>query len=293
MCINLALFLLIPCCVVAVVYTPFKYHQIDRQNLILQCIANSLDETTVGVNTFFLIFAASLVFYMQTGFAILCAGYVRTKNVQNTLLKNFIDACGASLGFYTVGYAFAFGGNGAVSDNDARATFIGTDNFFLMGVEDKAVWLFQYAFAATSATIVAGTLAERCQMLTYLMYSTAMTAFVYPVVAHSIWNSNGFLSSDNVTPFLGVGVVDFSGALVVHITGGVTALIAAKILGPRKGRFYFVTSSDGKEKRVANNFPGHSIALKVSAARVIHPSSNVKRSIHIVIYPPYIRHLGH
>ena len=207
---------------------------------------------------------------MQTGFAILCAGYVRTKNVQNTLLKNIIDACGASLGFYTVGYAFAFGGNGSVSDS-ARATFIGTENFFLMGVEDKAVLWFQYAFAATSATIVAGTLAERCQMLTYLLYSTAMTAFVYPVVAHSIWSSNGFLSSYNVAPFLGVGVVDFAGSTVVHVTGGVTALIAAKILGPRKGRFYFVTSSDGKETRVANNFPGHSIALKV---RVLHDHSS-------------------
>jgi len=264
-------------CVVAVVYTPSNFNQIVRQNLILQCIAKSLDETNVGVNTFFLIFAASLVFYMQTGFAMLCAGFVRNKNVQNSLLKNIIDACGASLGFYTLGYAFAFGGNGVVSDN-ARATFIGTDNFFLMGVEDKAVWLFQFAFAATSATIVAGTLAERCQMLSYLMYSTAMTAFVYPVVAHTIWNSNGFLSSYNVTPFLGVGAVDFSGALVVHVTGGVTALIAAKILGPRKGRFYFVTSSDGKEKRVANNFPGHSIALKVS---VLHRSFILLQTLNV------------
>lgn len=201
---------------------------------------------------------------MQTGFALLCAGYVRTKNVQNTLLKNFIDACGASLGFYTVGYAFAFGGNGSVISESVRATFVGTENFFLMGVENKALWLFQYAFSATSTTIVAGTLAERGQMLTYLLYSTAMTAFVYPVVAHSIWDNYGFLSSYNVAPFLGVGVVDFAGSLVVHVTGGLTALIAAKILGPRKGRFYFVTSSDGNEKRVAKNFSGHSIALQVS-----------------------------
>ena len=193
----------------------------------------------------------------------LCAGCVRTKNVQNTLLKNIIDACGASLGFYTVGYAFAFGGSGGVSNN-VRTTFVGNENFFLKGVEDKAVWLFQYAFAATSATIVAGTLAERCQMPTYLLYSTAMTAFVYPVVVHAIWNSNGFLSSSNVAPFLGIGIIDFAGSLTVHVTGGVTALIAAMILGPRKGRFNFVTLSDGKEKRVANNFKEHSIALKVS-----------------------------
>lgn len=199
----------------------------------------------------------------------LCAGYVRTKNVQDTLLKSIIDACGASLGFYTVGYALAFGGNSGVSDN-SRATFVGTDNFFTMGVEDKALWLLQLAFAATVTTIVAGALAERCQMLTYLLYSTLMAAFIYPVVAHSVWNSKGFLSSYNVAPFLGVGVVDFTGSLVIHVTGGMTALIAAKILGPRKGRFYFVTSSDGKEKRVANNF-SNSIELKASVCMV--PSS--------------------
>ena len=226
-----------------------------RQNLILQCIANSLDETNVSVDTFFLIYAASLVFYMQTGFAMLCAGSVRIKNLQNTMLKNILDACGAALGFYTLGYAFAFGGDGHI---EGKTTFIGTSNFFLIGIEEKAVWLFQFSFAATAATIVAGTLAERCQMLAYFFYSTAMTAFVYPVVSHSIWNTAGFLSSYNVAPLLGSGVVDFSGCLVVHVTGGLTALIAAKILGPRKGRFYVVD-----DKRIAKEFPGHSVALKV------------------------------
>jgi Amt family ammonium transporter len=230
------------------------YHP-HRQNLILKCIADSLDETNNSVDTFFLIYAASLVFYMQTGFAMLCAGSVRIKNLQNTMLKNILDACGASLGFYTVGYAFAFGGDDNI---EGKTTFIGTSNFFLMGVEEKAVWLFQFSFAATSATIVAGTLAERCQMLAYLFYSTAMTAFVYPVVSHSIWNYAGFLSSYSLEPLLGSGVVDFSGCLVVHVTGGLTALIAAKVLGPRKGRFYVV---DGKT--IANDFPGHSTALKV------------------------------
>ncbi|KAL3796987.1 hypothetical protein ACHAW5_005022 [Stephanodiscus triporus] len=231
-----------------------QFNHLRRQSFILECIANSLDATNVSVDTFFLIYAASLVFYMQTGFAMLCAGSVRIKNLQNTMLKNILDACGASLGFYTVGFAFAFGGNG---DSEGETTFIGTENFFLMGVEQKAVWLFQFSFAATSATIVAGTLAERSQMLAYLCYSAAMTAFVYPVAAHSIWNSAGFLSPYNVDPFLGTGTVDFAGCLVVHITGGLTALIAAKILGPRKGRFYQV---DGKI--TVNDFPGHSIALK-------------------------------
>jgi len=184
------------------------------------------------------------------------------KNLQNTMLKNLLDACGASLGFYTVGYAFAWGGR---SSDDEGTTFIGTENFFLMDVEQKAFWLFQFAFAATSATIVAGTLAERCQMLAYLLYSTALTAFIYPIIVHAIWNKMGFLSSYSANPLLGVGVVDFAGCLVVHTTGGLTALIAAFVLGPRKGRFYY----DGDRKRCANTFPGHSVALKVLGVLIL------------------------
>mmetsp|Transcript_29948 Transcript_29948/g.67592 ORF Transcript_29948/g.67592 Transcript_29948/m.67592 type:complete len:391 (-) Transcript_29948:683-1855(-) len=230
----------------------------DQQIFLLKCIADSLDDTNDGVNTFFLIYAASLVFFMQAGFAMLCAGSVRLKNLQNSMLKNLLDACGASLGYYTVGFAFAWGGSSPGESTNEGTTFVGTEQFFLMNVEQKAFWLFQFAFAATSATIVAGTLAERCQMLAYLAYSTALTAFVYPVVVHSIWNNTGFLSSFRAEPLLGVGVVDFAGCLVVHTTGGLTALIAAYVLGPRKGRFY--TGVDGK--RTAKDFPGHSTALK-------------------------------
>jgi len=234
----------------------------ERQDHLIRCLANSLDATNNGINTFYLIYAASLVFYMQAGFAMLCAGSVRIKNLQNTMLKNLLDACGSSLGFYTVGYAFAWGGSS--SDNEGT-TFIGTENFFLMDVEQKAFWLFQFAFAATSATIVAGTLVERCQMLAYLLYSAALTAFVYPVVVHSIWNKAGFLSSYSANPLLGVGVVDFAGSLVVHTTGGLTALIAAFVLGPRAGRFYF----DDDGRRCAKDFPGHSVALKVLGVLIL------------------------
>jgi len=232
----------------------------DQQIFLLKCIADSLDDTNAGVDTFFLIYAASLVFFMQAGFALLYAVSVPLKNLQNSMLKNLLDACGASLGFYTVGFAFAWGGSSSGHSSNEGTTFIGTDQFFLMNVDQKAFWLFQFAFAATSATIVAGTLAERCQMMAYLAYSTALTAFVYPVVVHSIWNNTGFLSSFRADPLLGVGVVDFAGCLVVHTTGGLTALIAAYVLGPRKGRFY--VGVDGK--RAAKDFHGHSVALKVS-----------------------------
>lgn len=119
-----------------------------------------------------LIYAAALVFFMQAGFAMVCAGAVRKKNVQNTMLKNLLDACGASLAFYTIGYAFAFGGSDYSS---TEKSFVGSQNFFLMGEDDYAFFLFQYAFSAASATIVAGTLAERCQMAAYLCYSFMLT----------------------------------------------------------------------------------------------------------------------
>jgi ammonium transporter, Amt family len=200
----------------------------------------------------------ALVFYMQSGFAMLCAGAVRKKNVGNTMLKNLLDACGAALAFFLVGYAFAFGGNDPNSD---KKTFIGTSNFMLMDVDDHAYWLFQYAFSAASATIVAGTLAERCQMVAYLCYSIMLGGFVYPVVAHAIWSHQGFLSHLAVNPLWGVGMIDFAGGGVVHMTGGTTALFATMILGPRRGRFHDET---GRELAKPNDFPGHSVALQVS-----------------------------
>lgn len=97
--------------------------------------------------------------------------------------------------------------------------------------------MFQVAFAATASTIVAGTLAERCQMVAYLCFSVALTAFVYPVIVHAVWSNNGFLSPFGVDPLWGTGMIDFAGSGVVHLTGGTTALIASFVLGPRKGRF--------------------------------------------------------
>jgi len=130
-----------------------------------------------------------------------------------------------------------------------------------MDVEDLAFWMFQYAFSAASTTIVAGTLAERCQMAAYLCYSIVLAGFVYPVIVHTCWSSNGFLSQTNDNPLFGVGVVDFAGSLVVHTTGGATALFATLILGPRRGRFH---DEQGRKLDKPKEFPGHSIALQVS-----------------------------
>ena len=157
---------------------------------------------------------------MQSGFAMLCAGYVRKKNIANTMLKNLLDSCGSAVAFFAVGYAFAFGG-----DNSGK-TFIGTTNFFLVGVEDLAFWFFQYSFSAASTTIVAGAIAERSQMTAYLCYSVVLGGLVYPVIAHAMWSSQGFLSPAATEPLWGTGVIDFAGSSVVHMTGGTTALFA-------------------------------------------------------------------
>jgi Amt family ammonium transporter len=226
---------------------------------LLQCISNTFDvaktDTDNSIDTFFLLFAASLVFFMQTGFAMISAGCVRINNVQNTLLKNLLDACGAAFGWYTVGYAFAYGRD----PNETATTFVGNNNFFLMGVENDSFWLFQLAFAATSTTIVAGALAERCQMTAYLAYSIMLSAFVYPVVVHAIWSPTGFLNPSNLNPLFGSGMIDFAGGAVVHITGGTTALIAAIVLGPRTMRFYDVT---GRLLDEPTDMPGHSLSLQ-------------------------------
>mmetsp|Transcript_24283 Transcript_24283/g.39653 ORF Transcript_24283/g.39653 Transcript_24283/m.39653 type:complete len:515 (+) Transcript_24283:124-1668(+) len=220
--------------------------------------ADTVSGVSEGLNVFFLLFAGAAVFMMQAGFAMLCAGSVRQKNVKNIMLKNLLDACGGAIGFYTVGYAFAYGTN-----DSGGKDFIGSSNFFIRNFStgpDFIGWFFQFAFAATAATIVAGTVAERCKMAAYLCYSCFLTGFVYPVVVHSIWSGNGFLTAFRDDPFRGVGVVDFAGSGVVHMCGGATALVAAIILGPRKGRFY---DEDGNPLETPTTFQAHSVALQI------------------------------
>jgi ammonium transporter, Amt family len=228
---------------------------------ILQCISKAVEnafeaqeEPEMGIS---LVLSGALVFCMQVGFAMVCAGFVRKKNVQNTMLKNLLDASGASVSFFCVGYAIAFGGQDATSPSKS---FIGTSNFFLLDVSNLGYWFYQYCFSAASTTIVAGTLAERCQMAAYLCYSMMLSGFVYPIVARALWSYNGILSPSSIDPFWGVGCVDFAGSGVVHITGGTTALFATAILGARRGRFH---DDSGRRLDVPREFRGHSVALQV------------------------------
>lgn len=171
-------------------------HDGDLQGVV-QCVANWVEQeqaNTVAqtaapagvdpedLNNWLLLLAGSLIFFMQPGFAMLCAGSVRRKNVNNTMLKNLLDASGAALAFYVVGYAIAYGG-----ETDRAHTFAGNDDFFLStGNVNPAFFFFQYTFCAASVTIVASTLAERCTMISYLCFSVVTAGIVYPVVAHCI-----------------------------------------------------------------------------------------------------------
>mmetsp|Transcript_5693 Transcript_5693/g.8256 ORF Transcript_5693/g.8256 Transcript_5693/m.8256 type:complete len:517 (+) Transcript_5693:131-1681(+) len=217
---------------------------------------DSLDAFKGNVDVFYSLVCGALIFFMQCGFAMLCAGSVRQKNVKNIMLKNILDACGGAIGFFTIGYALSNGSGGAFVSTSSAEYLL---NGFSEG-GDYIAWFFQFTFAATAATIVAGTVAERCKMAAYLCYSLMLTMFVYPVVVHAIWNGDGFLSAFADDKFRGTGMIDFAGSGVVHMTGGATALIAAIILGPRKGRFY---DEDGNPLPEPVSFPPHSVALQV------------------------------
>ena len=195
----------------------------------------------VGVDTLWVLIAAFLVFFMQAGFGMVEAGFIRAKNTCNILTKNFLDFCMASLGFFIFGYALMFGdGNG----------FIGFKGWFLAGAESGAdiplyaFWLFQAAFCGAAATIVAGGMAERMKFQAYLIYSFIISAFIYPIVGHWVWGG-GWLAT--------IGFADFAGSTVVHTVGGFAALIGTMILKPRTGKY----NPDGS----VNAITGHNIPL--------------------------------
>lgn len=252
--------------------TCLEQHGAEETSSMLRCVAAGLESSlqaaeranvtaTATLTSWLLVVCGALVFFMQAGFAMLCAGCVRKKNVVNSMLKNLLDACGAAVAFYLVGFGFAFG-----EEETDDVTFIGTSNFVGQGNIDLGFWFFQFAFSATAVTIVAGTLAERCKMTAYFSYAMFLTGFVYPVVVHAIWSSNGFLSAFSASPLGGIGVVDFAGSGVIHVTGGATALIATIILGPRRGLFY---DDQGNALENPVLIKGHSMALQLLGTLIL------------------------
>ena len=198
--------------------------------------------STIGLDTVWVLIAAFLVFFMQAGFGMVEAGFIRAKNACNILTKNFLDYCIACLMFFVVGYALMFGtGNG----------LIGWTGFGMSGAENPsavplcAFWLFQAAFCGAAATIVAGAMAERMKFSGYLIYTAIVSAVLYPIVGHWVWNAGGWLAK--------MGFNDFAGSTVVHSVGGWISFVGAIVLGPRIGKF----NGDGKPRAI----PGHSIPL--------------------------------
>ena len=209
-------------------------------------------DPTAPVNMAWTLIAGFLVFFMQLGFGFLGAGLIRAKNAVNYWTKSFMDFCIASLGFWAFGFALMFGGSMAFPGLELGNGFLGYSGFFLSGesydVSTLMFWFFQMVFAATACTIVAGAVAERMKITAYLAYSFIIGAIIYPIYGHWVWGG-GWLS--NITIGGATGVVDFAGSGGVHMVGGLAALIAAAMVGPRLGKF----NKDG----TPNNIKGHNV----------------------------------
>ena len=188
---------------------------------------------------------AALVFWMQAGFAMVEAGFTRAKNTGNILMKNLMDFCIGTIVFILIGFGFLMG--------EDLLGFIGKPGLDIFTAYENFDWsnfVFNLVFCATTATIVSGAMAERTRFLSYCVYSAVISALVYPIEAHWIWGG-GWLASNTIFH-------DFAGSCAIHMVGGFTALIGAKLLGPRIGKF--VRDDKGKVVKI-NAFPGHNLAL--------------------------------
>lgn len=181
-----------------------------------------------SVNTIWVLFGTALVFFMQAGFSLCEAGVTRAKNTGNILMKNLMDFCIGTPAFWLVGFGLMFGkGSGIIGSFDPliRGEY---SQALPSGVPLWAFAIFQTVFCATSATIVSGAMAERTKFSAYCIYSAAISLLIYPVSGHWIWGG-GWLSQ--------MGFHDFAGSTAVHMVGGICAMIGAKILGPRIGKY--------------------------------------------------------
>ncbi|MDE7333187.1 MAG: ammonium transporter [Lachnospiraceae bacterium] len=187
---------------------------------------------------------AALVFWMQAGFAMVETGFTRAKNAGNILMKNLMDFCIGTVVFILIGFGLLLG--------EDMAGLIGKPGFDIFASYESFDWsnfVFNLVFCATTATIVSGAMAERTKFLSYCVYSGVISALIYPIEAHWIWGG-GWLAQ--------MGFHDFAGSCAIHMVGGIAALIGAKILGPRIGKF--AKDKNGKITKV-NAFPGHNLPI--------------------------------
>ncbi|QOX80619.1 ammonium transporter [Trichlorobacter lovleyi] len=204
------------------------------------------DEVQTNLNFVWTLIAAFLVFVMQAGFAMVEIGFTRAKNACNILMKNMMDFSAGAIAYWAIGFGLMFG----VSNG-----FFGTTHFFFSGVGEAdqpwnfAFWMFQVVFAATTATIISGAVAERTKFSAYIAYSFVVSAVIYPIFGSWAWGSlykgAGWLA--------GLGFIDFAGSTVVHSMGGWLSLAGALIVGPRIGKY----DKNGNMRPI----PGHNIPL--------------------------------
>jgi len=208
-------------------------------------------DLALSLDTVWMLLAAMLVFFMQPGFAMVEAGFTRTKNTANILMKNLLDFSLGSLLFWFVGFSFMFG----------AGSFIGSVSFFdpsfyQMDLPVEGFLIFQTVFCATTATIVSGAMAERTKFSIYIIFSILITAFVYPVSGHWTWGG-GWLMNGDASSFMmnafGTTFHDFAGSTIVHSVGGWIALVGAAVLGPRIGKY----TKDKKSRAI----PGHNMTI--------------------------------
>jgi len=200
--------------------------------------------TISSIDTIWVLLATALVFFMQAGFAMVETGFTRAKNAGNIIMKNLMDYAIGSVVFWLVGFSLMFGkDNGGLFGS--ISLLMSGDLFTLPANISKFTFvMFQTVFAATAATIVSGAMAERTKFISYCIYSAVISLVIYPVSGHWIWGG-GWLSA--------LGFHDFAGSTAVHMVGGIAALIGAKMLGPRIGKY----DKEGKPQAI----PGHSLTL--------------------------------
>lgn len=213
-------------------------------------IASGMDSTYAAgllINIMWTMIGAFLVYFMQAGFAMCEAGFTRAKNTGNILMKNMMDFVLGSLFFFVFGFAIMHGtdwhGIIGIRGFFTPSALADADGLF-NGLPIGVFMIFHTVFCATAATIVSGSMAERTKFSAYLAYSAAISIFIYPVSGHWIWGG-GFLSR--------LGFHDFAGSAAVHMVGGICALVGAKILGPRIGKY----GKDGRAKAI----PGHNLPI--------------------------------
>ena len=231
---------------IAYFFTPVKYcgryfTKSEEENVMTEEILSAVDGQLFAV--WFLI-GAALVFWMQAGFAMVETGFTRAKNAGNILMKNLMDFCIGTVVFILIGFGLLLG-----EDVVGLIGKPGLDIFTAYENFDYSKFVFNLVFCATTATIVSGAMAERTKFLSYCVYSAVISALIYPIEAHWIWGG-GWLSQ--------LGFHDFAGSCAIHMVGGISALIGAKLLGPRLGKFE--KDKSGKIVKV-NAFPGHNLPI--------------------------------